>query len=441
MLLQTIETSIKMVCDMIEGWPLIIFMVGVSVLCTVALKFVQFVYFKRSYEIALKPQGAVVAGQISPLQAFLNSLSAGLGNGSLAGVATAIYAGGPGTVIWMVIIGILLMAPRFAEVYLAVIKKNMRGQLFGGPIVYISNLFGDVVGWLYAVSAFIFACTVSCALQSNAIALSLQRGWQVPPVFVATGFLFFTLYVLFGGAKRILRVSDMLTPLKVVLFFISALIVLVYHAAHLLPALKLMIISAFTPQAAIGGALGFSVQQAMRFGIFRSIFASEAGLGTSSILFGATESKRPVEDGFMGMLSVFMSTLVCFLVGLIIVASGVYDSGLTSTELTTVAYQSAFGQFGSWIVAALSITFGMGVLVTYAFIARQIWLFISAGRYIWMFNLIYCIVAFGGALVNPELLFNIGGIINGCMLVLNLSAVTLLLPVVRKALLEYAAQR
>lgn len=434
----TIYTVIERIVDKIESWPLIIFVVGVSILCTIALGFVQFRYFGRSCSVALKPQGAAVAGQMSPLQAFLNSLSTGLGNGSLAGVATAIYAGGPGTVFWMVIIGLLLMAPRFAEVYLAVYKKTLRGLYFGGPIVYITDLFGSVVAWIYALSAFLFACIVSCALQSNSIALSLHQGWQISPFYVAFGFLLFTLYVLFGGAARILRVSDMLTPLKVILFFVSASIVLVYHMGNLMQALHLIVTSAFTPQAVAGGAIGFSVQQAMRFGIFRSIFATEAGLGTSSILFGATKSERPVEDGFMGMLSVFMSTLVCLLVGLCIVASGVWNSGLTSTELTSVAFQTTFGQFGSWIVAALSITFGMGVLVAYAFIARQIWLFISAGKYLWLFNVIYCVLAFGGALVSPHVLFHIGGIINACMLVINLSAITLLLPVIRKALREYA---
>lgn len=437
-LLPTISTIIERLVDKIESWPLIIFVVGVSIACTIALGFVQFKYFMRSCAIALSPQGGATAGQITPLQAFLNSLSAGLGNGSLAGVATAIYAGGPGTVFWMVVIGLLLMAPRFAEVYLAVNKKTLRGQYFGGPIVYITNLFGSVAAWIYALSAFLFACIVSCALQSNSIALSLHQGWKVPPIFVAAGFLLFTLYVLFGGAARILRVSDLLTPLKVILFFVSTTIVLVYHMGSVVDALRLIVVSAMTPQAVAGGALGFSVQQAMRFGIFRSLFATEAGLGTSSILFGATKSERPVEDGFMGMLSVFMSTIVCFLVGLCIVASGVWNSGLSSTELTSVAFQTTFGSFGNWIVTALSITFGMGVLVTYAFIARQIWLFISAGKHIWLFNLIYCIVAFGGALVNPNLLFHIGGIINACMLLLNLSAVTLLLPVVRKALQEYA---
>jgi AGCS family alanine or glycine:cation symporter len=435
----SIYAMIERLVDMIESWPLIIFVVGISILCTVMLGFVQFKYFKRSCSIALRPQAAAAgAGQISPLQAFLNSLSTGLGNGSLAGVATAIYAGGPGTVFWMVVIGLLLMAPRFAEVYLAVYKKTLRGLHFGGPIVYITDLFGNAVAWIYALSAFLFACIVSCALQSNAIALSLHQGWQVHPMFVAIGFLLFTMYVLFGGADRILRVSDLLTPLKVVLFFISASILLLYHAGNLVQALRLIVVSACTPQAIAGGALGFSVQQAMRFGIFRSIFASEAGLGTSSILFGATKSERPVEDGFMGMLSVFMSTVVCFLVGLCIVASGTWNSGLTSTELTSVAFQTAFGTFGNWIVTALSITFGMGVLVAYAFIARQVWLFISAGKHIWLFNLIYCVVAFGGALVNPHVLFHIGGIINACMLVINLSAVVLLLPVIRKALQEYA---
>jgi len=436
-----LTACLKDLSALINSWPLIAFVVGVSAVCTLALKGLQFRSFFKAWRITLFPSADSTQkeGGINPLQAFLNSLSISIGNGALAGVATAVACGGPGTIFWMVAIGLLLMVVRFAEVYLSVVYKNDRpGQRLGGPIVYIRQLIGgEWLSWIYTLCTLFFVFSMGNAIQANSIAVSLNKGWAISPLVVAGIFLVFNLYTLLGGAKRILRISDAIVPVKVLLFFSTSLIIVVYHWQQLLPALSLIIKAAFTPEAIAGGAIGYTVKEAMRFGIFRSIFATEAGLGTAGILFGATESKRPMEDGLMAMLSTFISTLVCLLVGLCIVMSGAYLSGETSTALTTAAYTTVFGWLGSWLVTALAISFGVGVQVAYAFVAREIWCYIFGDRTVMLFNAAFCAAAFFGAYADAHILWYFGDVVNAGMLVINLLAILALLGVVRKGMQAY----
>ena len=426
------------ISNAVVGWPLIIFVTAVGLLCTLAYNFIQVRYFVRSWGFMLKPDGREKGeAELSPLQAFLNSLSASLGNGSIAGVATAIYSGGPGSVFWMVAIGFFLMAIRFAEVYLSIYYQDVQEKI-GGPMIYLKRLLGgQLLSYLYAFFALAYAFTGGNAIQANSVSVSLQKVWAIPPMAIAVLMLVFTLYIMLGGARRILAVSDAIVPVKVVLFFFSSLIVLLYHYQALGPAIKLIFTAALSPQAAAGGLLGYTVQQAVRFGMFRCIMATEAGLGTSGILFGATESKEPVKDGIMSMLTVFISTLVCFMVGLCIVASGVWQSGLTSTALTIASFETVFGELGGWVVSALSISFGIGLVVTYAFVAREVWFYLSGGRFAFLFSFLYCLTSFGAALVDAHVVWYLADIVNAGMLLLNLTAIVSFTPVIRQGLASY----
>lgn len=424
----------------VTGWPLIIFVIVASIVCTISFSFVQFRYFLKMFKLTLFPDKQdFKKGQagLSPLQAFTNSLGLGLGNGSIAGVATSIYAGGPGSVFWLVFIGFFLMAIRFAEVFLSIYYTDIHAHV-GGPIVYLKRLFaGRYLAYCYAILALCYALVMGNAIQTNAISISLQTMGNIDPIIIAAGILFFVLYLLRGGAQRILAFSDRIVPFKVILFFVSSLVVLLYHWQSLAGAVVLICKSAFTYTALAGGMVGYSVQQAMRFGIFRAVMATEAGLGTSGILFGSTESKQPMEDGLMSMLAVFVSTLVCALVGLCIVASGVWDSGLASTALTIAAFQTVFGVFGGWVVTVLSVSFGIGLLVSYAFVARTVWRYLTGNRYEWLGNGIYCLFACMGALSNAHILWYVGDIINAAMILLNVSAIMLLSKVIKDGIASY----
>jgi AGCS family alanine or glycine:cation symporter len=196
--------------------------------------------------------------------------------------------------------------------------------------------------------------------------------------------------------------------------------------------------SAFHPTAVMGGVLGFSVQQAMRFGTLRAILATESGLGTAAIMFSSTGSKEPAKEAILSMLSTFISSLVCFMIALCIVATGVWDSGLTSTALTIAAYKTVFGIYGGWIVSFLSISFGIGVLVSFAYIAQESWSFLFGSRVNWLFNCVYCGVAFCAVFVNVNALWAVIDIVTVGMFVINLIGILYLLPLVQRGIAAFS---
>jgi AGCS family alanine or glycine:cation symporter len=426
--------------SVVLGWPLIIFVAAASLFCTISYGFIQFKYFFASWKMALLPSESTVGSdkaELSPLQAFINSLGMSLGNGAIAGVAASICIGGPGSIFWLVITGILLMAVRFAEVYLSVYYSDIHAHI-GGPMLYLRRLVaGRQLSLLYAVFALIYANIVGNAIQTNAISISLQTIAAVNPVVVALLLFVFVLYVMLGGAKRILAISDKLVPFKVGLFFMSSFMVIGYHWQSFLSAIELICRAAFSSDALIGGVAGFAVQHAMRSGMFRVVMATEAGLGTSGILFGSTESKKPMEDAIMSMLTVFIGTIVCFLVGLSIVISGVWNCGLTSTALTIASYETVFGFWGGIVVTVLSVSFGIGLIVSYGFIARELWLFFTSGRYEILGSLLYCIFSAIGALCNAHILWVFGDLINAGMIVLNIVGILILNKVIKDGIIAY----
>ncbi|MFI5332823.1 MAG: alanine/glycine:cation symporter family protein [Candidatus Babeliales bacterium] len=438
----TFEHCIHAISAWTGSWILIIYVLAVGLICTSALNFAQFRYFLRAWSYVLfpvQPTEQQSADSMTPLQAFINTLSANLGNGSIAGMATAIYSGGPGAAFWVLAAGFLLMSVRLAEVYLSIYYGSKTTQVgLGGPMLYLRSITGGrVLSYIYAVCCLCLGFLMGNALQTNSIRISLVKTWGISPTAIALVLLAFVWYVVSGGAGRIVRLSAKIVPFKVVLFFGSTVVVLIYHAHALPGALNLIITSAFHPLALAGGVLGFTVQQAMRFGILRSIFATESGLGTAAILFGSTGSNQAVKIGVMSMLSTFISTLGCFIISLCIIASGLWDSGLTSTALTIAVYETVFGAFAGWMVSFLSVSFGIGVMVVFAYITREAWQFLFGQQYARLFALAYCAVAVAGVLMEVHLLWAMSDIFIACMLAINLFGILYLLPVIRSGLRSY----
>ncbi len=426
------------------GWPLLIFIVGVAVIATGSLFFVQFRYFFKMWQLVFFPKTSTTDTKedMTPFQAFLNALSASVGNGSIAGVATAVFAGGPGAALWIVVLGFLGMALRYSEVYLSsyFATHSASGSSLGGPMIYLARVPGGrFLPMFYAFLCFMLALASGNAMQANSIREGLVRIMPfLPKLVIACILLAFIIYVMLGGAKRIIAVSDKIVPVKVGLFFSTCIIVLLYHYNAIIPALYTIWEGAFNPAALGGAALGLSMQNAMRYGIARSSNASEAGLGTAGILFGGSSAERPVENGIMSMLSAFISSnLVCFSIALMIVASGVWNGGETGLCLTIAAYNTVFGTIGGWIVTFLAISFGMGVLVTYAYISRACWIFLTGGKFMNVFTAIFCAVTFLGAMAKVEVVWNSTDLVNAGLLASNLWGILWLMPLLRKGLAEY----
>lgn len=442
MLLTNIEQAINCISEWIWGWPLVIFIIAASIIITIALTFIQVRSFADAWRYLFSPEKGDAtnsAHYITPFQAFLNTLSASLGNGSAAGMATAMYSGGPGAAFWIFILGFFNMAVRFAEVYTstAYTHKSATGDIRGGPMIFLNEVAGKkFLPALYAFFCLLTAFVAGSAMQCNSMSIGLQRISGAPATTIAGLLLIFALYSMFGGAQRIIAIADYVIPVKVFLFFTATIIALFHHAANIIPALKIIFECAFSTQAIAGACAGHTLQQALRYGISRSLSATEAGLGTAGILFGATASKNPLRSGIMSMTSIVISNhLVCFVLMVLFVASGVWNSGLTSTALTCAAYETVFGSFGGLLVTFLSVAFGLGVLVVYAYIGRECWIFLTQGKALWIYNTIFCLMAFYGALAQASCIWNAVDIANAGMLIINVYGILMLLPRIRKKII------
>lgn len=422
---------INAINDVLWGWPLIIFFVLVGIISTLYLYFVQIRYLFSAFKMVLLPEAKIdikVKSDMSPFQAFLNALSTSIGNGSLAGMATAIHEGGPGSAFWIFVLGFFALPIRFCEVYLA--------SSIGSPMVYLKQIPGGI--WLpgfYAFFCLMLGFVSGNAAQANSICVGITTILPVSKYIVAILILLFVLYVLLGGAKRVVQISSAIVPLKVGLFFIAAIAVLAFNYANIWEALKLIFVSAFTPQAVRGAIVGTTMQSAIRFGMSRSLNATEVGLGTAAVFYGSTGNKDHVKNGIMSMVSAFISNyLVCFVLCLIIVVTGAWNSGLTSIALTTSAFSTVLGAYVAWLIALLAIIFGIGVLVSYAYIGKQCWSYLTGGKYITVFNILYCTLAFVGSIAKVQIVWDAVDIPNAFLVAINLYAILYMMPKIAVAL-------
>lgn len=437
--------NIEIIASVLAGWPLMIYVALVCIACTLLLHGIQVRYLMTGISLIFFPkkQSNVAAkGDMTPLQAFVNTLSTNLGNGTIAGMATAIYAGGPGAAVWFIVCSFLLMSVRYVEVFVSALYGNkMTSSVIGGPMLYLKSMpCGNSIAYIYAILCFLYGIIGGGAIQANSISLSLQAACSVPTIVTALLMGVFVLYVGFGGAHRIVKLSNYLVPVKVGLFFGSAFIILIYHMMAIPSALYLMILSAIDPAAAHAALVGITLQQAIQYGLMRSVFASESGLGTAAVLFGSTGHVRPAESALMGMMSTFVSAIVCFILALCITVTGMWSSGLTSTSLTVATFNTTFGSFGGIIVSTLSIIFGLGVTVAYAYIVRACWLVLFPSKYEYGNVLLYALVSAFGAIGQVAVVWQLADIVQALMLFVNLAALLVFVCNLRKQMIAETYQ-
>lgn len=437
---------VQFIDNMIWGWPLLIFILATGFIMTIALSFVQFRYFFTSWKLVLFPQNSKALqaeGELTPFQAFINALSASVGNGSLAGMAVAITTGGPGAAFWVFVLGFLTLPIRYAEVYAssAFVTKSDHGGINGGPMAYLSRVpGGKFLPALYAFFCLGLTFVTGNAAQCNSVGLSIKKMSGIGEFYIGIAFFVFLLYVMLGGASRIIKVADMIVPIKVALFFFSSFTILAYYYASIWPALVLIVKSALVPKSVGGAIAGISIQTALSAGVSRVLNATEVGLGTAGVLFGATRNMDPVRNGIMSMVSAFISNyFVCFVLFLCFIVTGTWNSGAQSTEMTIAAFSNVFGDLGGWIVTFLSLSFGIGVIVSYAFIGRECWLYLTNGRYFGLYAAIYCIVAFLGTISKVDIVWSMTNIVNAGLLITNLYGLLFLLPAIMRGLKSYKA--
>jgi AGCS family alanine or glycine:cation symporter len=428
---------IQDVSSVIWGFPLIILLVGTGLWLTFNLRGLQFTKTGYALYLALikRKEDEDQPGDITHFQALMTALSATVGTGNIAGVATAIAAGGPGALFWMWITGLVGMATKYSEAVLAVKyrEKDEDGTMSGGPMYYIRNGLGwKWLGTLFALFAAIAAFGIGNMVQSNSVADALESSFQIP--FIATGVILTiaTALVIIGGIKSIGRVTGVLVPVMIVFYMASAIFIILLRIDQLPAAISLILTQAFTPAAGIGGFLGATVMLTIRMGVARGVFSNESGLGSSPIAAAAAQTKHPVAQALVSMTQTFIDTIVvCSLTGLVLIMSGEWSSGLTGAELTTVAFTTGMGsEMGEYVVSVGLALFAYSTILGWSYYGEksiEYLLGIKAIKpYRWIFTLFVGI----GAITELDIVWGIADVFNGLMAFPNLVGLLALTPVI-----------
>jgi len=429
--------EISSLLDKVDGFVwgpvMLVLLLGTGLYITIGLGFLP--QRKLFYGFKLMLGGRKVeeghAGEITPFQALTTALSATIGTGNIAGVATAIFLGGPGAVFWMWLTALVGMATKYAEAVLAVHYRetDANGRFVGGPMYYIRNGMGRSwgwLGWLFAFFATIAAFGIGNTVQSNSVAKALEGSFGVPTL--ATGIVLaaLTFMVVIGGVKRIGRVAEHLVPLMAILYIIAALTILAFNLDGIPDALALIFSDAFSGTAAAGGFAGAGVMAAIRFGVARGVFSNEAGLGSAPIAHAAAKTNDPVRQGCVAMLGTFIDTiLVCSMTALVILTTGVWTSGETGAELSALAFDT--GLPGSHYVVTIGlVVFAFTTILGWSYYGERAAQFIFGPRIVLPFRLLWVAGVIVGAVGQLGLIWTVADIMNALMAIPNLIALIVL---------------
>ena len=448
------------IINTVNGWawgaPMLLLIAITGIFLTLGLKAYPILNIKKGFSLLWSGRTAKGEGDISSFNALMTSLSATIGTGNIAGVATAIAMGGPGALFWMWMIALIGMATKYAEAVLAVHyrEKDENGNFVGGPMYYIKNGLG--VNWKWMATAFAFfgmiaGFGIGNGVQANSVADVMHNSFKVPEL--ATGIIMAVLaaLVLLGGIKRIATVAGKLVPFMAITYVIGGLILLVIYFDRIPEAFNTILTYAFTPISAVGGFAGASVWMAIRFGIARGVFSNEAGLGSAPIAHAAAQTNNPVQQGTIAMLGTFIDTLIiCTITGLVIVASGAWqvidpDTGkaLSGASLTAAAFSQGFTTIGGINIGEMIVTFGLIIfafttLLGWSFYGEKCAEYLFGVKSIIVFRIAWILAIPVGATFQLDLAWLVADTLNALMALPNLIALLLLSPVVFK--LTKAAQ-
>lgn len=443
---------LEIVNHMVWGAPALVLILGVGFFLTLRTGFVQFRLFPRAVRLFFsRLTSRKKCGGVSSIRALCTALAATVGTGNLVGVAGAICLGGPGSIFWMWICGLLGMGTKYAEATLAVryrVRKN--GENFAGPMYMISQGLPGRWHWLGAVYSFfgvIAAFGVGNATQINGVIVSVNQtlekigvtpSWQGNLLMgIGLGVLIGTLFA--GGAKRIGQWAEILVPFVSCGYLVLCLGVLIVNATAIPNAFASIFRGAFSPQAVTGGIIG-SAFSALRVGVSRGVFTNEAGMGTASIAHGAADVAHPGEQGLMGIMEVFLDTIfMCTMTALVIITSGVnIPYGTDSGGILTLA--AFVNVYGNWVTAFLSFAlccFALATVLGWGLYGARCAQFLFGDGAWKIFALLQSVMVVLAAVMQTGVLWSLAETVNGLMAIPNLIVLAALSPELQRLTCEY----
>ena len=442
------------------GPVMLCLLVGTGVYMTLKLRFLTW----RNLPYALKTifskksrTTQVGSGDVSPFSALMTALAATIGTGNIVGVATAMFAGGPGALVWMWISACFGLTTKFSECMLGFKFRevNAKGEMKGGPMFTMKNGFKNKKAGLFLGTAFaLFAVLASFGIgnmtQANSISTAIHTTFGVSNEIVGAVLTVMTLAVIVGGITSISKVSSVVVPGMAVFYILAGLSCIILNIENIPHGLYLIVMMAFDPTAVEGGVVGtitVSVMNAMRYGVARGCFSNEAGLGSAAISAAASTTDHPARQGYISMTGTFIDTIVvCSITGLTIASSGVLGmvgadgKPLTGVALTMAAFSSNIGVIGSYIVSIGIILFAYSTILGWEYNGEKAWEYLfGTHKYNIIYRVVFSLVVYVGATQTLDLVWNLSDIANALMAIPNLISILVLAPVIKEEVFSFQA--
>ena len=431
LIFQSVEKILTIINNIVWGPPLLILLVGTGIYFTFKLKLLQIFKLPLAFKyLFLKDEEKSdenVKGDVSNFASLCTALSATIGTGNIVGVATAIGTGGPGALLWMWVAAFFGMATKYAEGVLAIKYREVddNGEISGGPMYYIEKGIGNkFLAKMFAIFGVAVALLgIGTFGQVKSIASAVEIGFNIPIWVTAIIVTILVTLVTLGGIKRISSVAEKIVPTMAIFYIVGALMVLIFNIEAVPAAVKLIVVSAFNPKAALGSAVGITISIAIQRGIGRGVFSNEAGLGSAPIAAAAAKTNSPVKQGLISMTGTFIDTIViCTMTGLAIVVTNSFNTGLEGAAMTTIAFENGlpFAIVGKYIVNIGLIFFAFTTIIGWNYYGERCIEYLAGIKGIKIYKTVFIIFVGIGPLLSLDLVFIIADIVNGLMALPNL---------------------
>ncbi len=422
--MNTINEFFSVTSSLLWGWPMIILLLGTHLFLTIRLHFPQR-HILKAIRLSVQ-RDPDATGDVSQFSSLATALAATIGTGNIIGVATAIALGGPGAVLWCWLTGVFGIATKYAEGLLAIKyrEKKPDGKVIGGPMFALEK----GLGWRWAAILFaIFTALASFGIgntvQANAIATLAYETYDISPYITGTVICLLTGAVILGGVKSIARVCATLVPLMALFYILGCIYIIGVNIDYAWPAIKLIVTSAFCPQAAGGGFVGTTVMMAARYGIARGLFSNESGLGSAPIVAAAAQTRNPVRQALVSSTGTFWDTVViCAMTGIVIVSSVLAYPDITfdnGAVLTKMAF-SKIPIIGTPLLTFGLLTFAFSTILGWCYYGERAVEYLKGRRWMLVYRMIFIVAVFTGSVMQLGVVWNMADCMNALMAIPNL---------------------
>jgi len=419
--MQVIADAVAKLDNFLWGLPLIILLFGTHIFLTIRLRFPQRHILKAIKLSVARDKDA--EGDVSQFGALTTALAATIGTGNIVGVATAVALGGPGAVLWLWLTGVFGIATKYSEALLAVKYrvKTAAGLMAGGPMYVLERGLGQKwLGVIFAVFTAVAAFGIGCMVQANSISILAHDTFRLSPWITGLVLAVLTAVVILGGIKSIARVCGILVPFMAVFYVLGCLIILIIGYKTIGQTVSIILRSAFSSQAVLGGAAGAGLLMALRYGVARGLFSNESGLGSAPIVAAAAQTKNPVRQALVSSTGTFWDTVVvCLMTGLVIVNAGGWRTGLDGAALTKSAF-TTIPVIGPVVLTVGLLTFVFSTILGWSYYGEKAMEYLVGKTAVLPYRILWCIAVFFGAIFSLKFVWDFADLANGLMALPNL---------------------